>query len=167
VRRKPPAWEEAFCEYFAARQLPFMRTAYAIVGSWSTAEDVTQSTFSSLYVYWPKIHGGSVDAYARRVLVNACMASFRSVGRETVTDEPPDAGVCVDTTDHLDLRRALQHLSHRDRAVLALRYLDDLPVHDVAAILQVPPGTVKSQTSRALERLRVVMETSSADKEST
>lgn len=167
MRRKPPAWEDAFCEYFAARQRSFMRTAYAIVGSWPTAEDVTQSTFSSLYVYWPKIQGGSVDAYARRVLVNACLASFRSVGRETVTDEPPDAGVCVDTTEQLDLRRALQQLSRRDRAVLALRFLDDLPVHDVAAILQVPPGTVKSQTSRAIERLRVVMEESTTDKEST
>jgi len=157
--------EDAFCEYFAARQRSFMRTAYATVGSWPTAEDVTQSTFSSLYVYWPKIQGGSVDAYARRVLVNACMASFRIGGHETATNELPDAGVCVDTTEQLDLRMALRHLSRRDRAVLALRYLDDLPVHDVAAILQVSPGTVKSQTSRALERLRVVME-SSTDKES-
>lgn len=165
VRRKRPAWEDAFCEYFAARQKPFMRTAYTIVGSWSTAEDITQSTFSSLYVYWPKIQGGSVDAYARRVLVNACMASFRSAGHETVTDELPEAGTSVDTTDRLDLRRALQHLSRRDRAVLALRYLDDLPVNDVAAILQVSQGTVKSQTSRALERLRVVMAENSPERE--
>jgi DNA-directed RNA polymerase specialized sigma24 family protein len=88
-----------------------MRTAYTILGSWQSAEDAVQNTFSTMYVHWPRIHDGSRDAYARRVLVNACMASFRSVRNETVTDEPPDRGVSHDATERLDLARALQLLN--------------------------------------------------------
>jgi len=166
LRGHPPAWENAYCEFFAARQRAFMRTAYTILGSWQSAEDAVQTTFSSMYVHWPRIHDGSRDAYARRVLVNACMASFRSVRNETVTDEPPDRGVSHDATERLDLARALQLLNARDRVVLTLRFLDDLSVHDVAAILDLPTGTVKSQTSRALKRLQALMAPTTEPKES-
>ena len=50
---RTPRWEPAYCEYFAARQRSFMRTAYAMLGSWSAAEDATQQTFTTLYVRWP------------------------------------------------------------------------------------------------------------------
>jgi RNA polymerase sigma factor (sigma-70 family) len=134
-----------------------MRTAFTILGNWQSAEDAVQSTFSTMYVHWPRIQDGSRDAYARRVLVNQCMASFRSVRNETVTAEPPDRGVCNDTTDRLDLADALHRLSPRDRVVLTLRFLDDLSVHEVASVLDLPTGTVKSQTSRALRRLELLM----------
>jgi len=160
-----PGWEDAFCKYFAVRRRPFVRTAYAIVGSWPVAEDATQQAFSTLYVHWPRIRQDTRDAYARRVLVNACMASFRAVRNETVTDELPDRGVVDETDDLLDLRVAMAQLTPRDRAVLTLRFLDDLPVHDVATILQVAEGTVKSQTSRALIRLRSHLGTRAAQKE--
>ena len=157
MKRRPPAWEEAYCDFFVARQRSFMRTAYTILGSWQSAEDAVQSTFSTMYVHWPRIQDGSRDAYARRVLVNQCMSSFRSVRNETVTAEPPDRGVSVDTTERLDLLSALRHLSARDRVVLTLRFLDDLSVHQVASVLDLPTGTVKSQTSRALKRLEQLM----------
>lgn len=166
MKGHPPAWENAYCEFFSARQRAFMRTAYTILGSWQSAEDAVQTTFSTMYVHWPRIHDGSRDAYARRVLVNACMASFRSVRNETVTDEPPDRGVSHDATERLDLARALQLLNARDRVVLTLRFLDDLSVHDVAAILDLPTGTVKSQTSRALKRLQALMAPTTEPKES-
>lgn len=161
-----PVWEDAYCEFFVARQRAFMRTAYTILGSWQSAEDVVQTTLSTMYVHWPRIQDGSRDAYARRVLVNACMATFRSVRNETVTDTPPDRGVSHEAADRLDLARALQLLNTRDRVVLTLRYLDDLSVHDVAAILDVPIGTVKSQTSRALKRLEGLMTTATESKDS-
>jgi RNA polymerase sigma-70 factor (sigma-E family) len=155
--RRPPPWEPEFCEFFAARQRALMRTAYTILGSWQSAEDVVQNTFSTVYVHWTRIHHGSRDAYARRVLINQCMTSFRSVRNETVTDELPDRGFSHDETDRLDLARALPHLSMRDRTVLTLRFLDDLSVQEVAAVLDVPTGTVKSQTSRALRRLQALL----------
>jgi RNA polymerase sigma-70 factor (sigma-E family) len=157
MARRPPPWEPEYCEFFAARQRALMRTAYTILGSWQSAEDAVQNTLSIVYVRSTRIHDGSRDAYARRVLVNQCMASFRSVRNETVTDELPDRGFSHDETDRLDLARALPLLSMRDRVVLTLRFLDDLSVQEVAAVLDVPTGTVKSQTSRALRRLEVLL----------
>ncbi|WP_109509956.1 SigE family RNA polymerase sigma factor [Nocardioides speluncae] len=153
---RAPTWEATYCEFFVSRERPFMRTAYAILGSWAQAEDETQQTFSTLYVYWPRIRDGGHDAYARRVLVNRCLSNLRKRRHETLTDEVPDQPVTevTDLADSLDLRRAMQALKPRDRVLITLRYLDDLPVAAVAEILRVPEGTVKSQTSRAVARLR-------------
>jgi DNA-directed RNA polymerase specialized sigma24 family protein len=130
---RAPAWEQEYCEYFAARQRSFMRAAYAMLGSWPAAEDAVQSTFTALYVRWPRITGDGPDAYARRVLVNTCIDISRRRRRELVTDRLPD------------------------RAVVALRYLEDLSVRDVAVALDLPEGTVKSRSSRALARLEQLL----------
>src|SRR4051812_41792051 len=125
-----PAWESAYREFFAARQRPLMRTAYAILGSWPAAEDAVQTAFTQLYVHWPRIQPGAVDAYARRTLVNTCFRMARQRGREPATDPLPDRqlpgpeGVGV---ERLDLMDALAGLSPKARAVVALRFLDDLP----------------------------------------
>ncbi len=155
---KAPRWEPAYCEFFAARQRSYLRTAYAMLGSWSAAEDATQQTFTALYARWPRIAPDKVDAYGRRVLVNACFAVYRQRGREVLVDSPPDGGVWEEHDERLALLTALAELSPRDRAVLALRFLDDLPVADVAAALDLPEGTVKSQTSRALARLQTALD---------
>ena len=158
---RTPSWEAAYCEFFAARQRPLVRTAYAILGSWPAAEDATQTTFTQLYTHWPRIQPGAVDAYARRTLVNTCFRMGRRRARELSTAQPPDTAVgdpAGERAERADLLEALSWLSARDRAVLALRFLDDLPVAEVAAVLELPEGTVKSQTSRALERLRAVLE---------
>jgi RNA polymerase sigma-70 factor (sigma-E family) len=151
---RTPRWEPAYCEFFAARQRSFLRTAYAMLGGWSAAEDATQQTFTALYARWPRISPDSVDAYARRVLVNTCFAVYRQRGREVLVDAPPDQEVTEDHDERLALLTALGEMNPRDRAVLALRFLDDLPVAEVAAILDLPEGTVKSRTSRALARLQ-------------
>jgi RNA polymerase sigma-70 factor (sigma-E family) len=149
---RTPAWEAEYCEFFAARQRSFMRAAYAMLGNGPAAEDAVQSTFTALYAHWPRISRGSVDAYGRRVLVNACIDISRRRKRELVTDRVPDVEV-DDEQESVDLMSALAQLSVRDRAVVALRYLEDLSVRDVAAALDLPEGTVKSQSSRALARL--------------
>jgi RNA polymerase sigma-70 factor (sigma-E family) len=156
---RTPAWEAAYREYFAARRRPLMRTAYAILGSWSAAEDAVQTTFTQLYVHWPRIQPGAVDAYARRTVVNTCFRMAKVRGRETATDQLPDHAVdgSEPTAARLDLMTALAELSPRARAVVALRFLDDLPVAEVAAVLGVAEGTVKSQTARALDRLKAVL----------
>jgi len=148
---RTPAWEPDYCEYFAARQRSFMRAGYAMLGSWPAAEDAVQTTFTALYARWPRITGDTPDAYARRVLVNVCIDISRRRNRELVTDRLPDRE--VEEQSSIDLMQALAQLSVRDRAVVALRYLEDLSVRDVALALDLPEGTVKSRSSRALTRL--------------
>jgi RNA polymerase sigma-70 factor (sigma-E family) len=154
---RAPRWEPAYCAFFEARQRSFMRTAYAMLGSWPAAEDATQQTFAALYPRWPKVAPDKIEAYARRVLVNACIATYRQRGQEVLREELPEAGLWEDRTERLALLDALSDLNPRDRAVLALRFLEDLSVAEVAQVLELPEGTVKSQTSRALARLQSVM----------
>jgi RNA polymerase sigma factor (sigma-70 family) len=88
--------------------------------------------------------------------MNVCLSHLRKHRREIVSDQIADRE--VDGSDSgLDLTRALALLPPRQRAVVALRYLDDLSVNQVADALGMAPGTVKSQTSRALDRLRAVV----------
>ena len=156
---RTPAWEPAYREFFEARQRQLMRTAYAILGSWPAAEDAVQTAFTQLYVHWPRIQPGAVDAYARRTVVNACFRMAKVRRRESATDQLPDAShdTSEGTVARLDLVNALGALSPRARAVVALRFLDDLSIAEVAAVLNVPEGTVKSQTARALDRLQSVL----------
>jgi RNA polymerase sigma-70 factor (sigma-E family) len=158
---RTPAWESAYREFFVARQRSLMRTAYAILGSWPAAEDAVQTSFTQLYVHWPRIQPGAVDAYARRTVVNTCFRMARVRSRETATDHVPDAphDGSDQTLSRLDLVSALTELSPRARAVVALRYLDDLSVAEVADVLGIAEGTVKSQTARALDRLQSVLAT--------
>ncbi|QIG43866.1 sigma-70 family RNA polymerase sigma factor [Nocardioides anomalus] len=152
-----PAWEGAYCEYFAARRHALTRTAYAVLGSWPAAEDAAQTTLTQLYVHWPRIQPGAVDAYARTTLVRTCLRMAGRGRRELPTERVPDEP--APSVEPSGLLEALAGLPVRDRAVLALRFLDDLPVVEVAAVLGVPEGTVKSQTARALDRLRSVLTT--------
>jgi RNA polymerase sigma-70 factor (sigma-E family) len=156
---RTPAWEIAYREFFVARQRSLMRTAYAILGSWPAAEDAVQTAFTQLYVHWPRIQPGAVDTYARRTVVHTCFRVAKQHGRETVTDRLPDRKVAgpEQQVDRLDLIDALAGLSPKARAVIVLRFLDDLPVAEVALVLDLPEGTVKSQTARALERLQSLL----------
>lgn len=132
------------------------RTAFLVVRDWNTAEDMVQSAFVKLYVAWPRIREDGREAYARRTLMNVCLSHLRKHRREIVSDEIADPAAGAATTD-VDLGRALAQLPPRQRAVVALRYLDDLSVAQVADALGVAPGTVKSQTSRALAGLRALL----------
>ena len=89
------------------------------------------------------------------MLVNVCIDISRRRNRELVTDRLPDRE--VEEQSSIDLMQALAQLSVRDRAVVALRYLEDLSVRDVALALDLPEGTVKSRSSRALARLEQLL----------
>ncbi|WP_020143219.1 sigma-70 family RNA polymerase sigma factor [Terracoccus sp. 273MFTsu3.1] len=157
---RQPVWESDYCAYYAARQRAFMRTAYAILGSWAAAEDAAQSTFTQLYVHWPRIHDETRDAYARRALVNSCYTAARKARREPLVAEVPDRAADVRERVDPELMAALAQLSAKHRAVVVLRYLDDLSVAEVARVLDLPEGTVKSQAARALSRLETVLTSS-------
>lgn len=153
---RTPAWEADFTEFFVGRQRTLMRTAYAMLGSPAAAEDAVQSTFTAMYPRWQRIRAGNPEAYARRTLINTCLAVWRSRAREMVTDRLPEPGVCDDHR-RSELIDALARLPEQDRAVVALRFFEDLSVREVAQTLQIAEGTVKSRTSRALARLETAL----------
>ncbi|WP_410668862.1 SigE family RNA polymerase sigma factor [Amycolatopsis sp. cmx-4-68] len=148
-----------FSEYFAARVQRFRRVAYAFCGNWHEAEDLVQAMFVQLYRRWRRVRPDTVDAYARRILLNAFLAGRRTSGREYVTSSPPERESPPGRDSHarLDVERALSGLTPRQRAMVVLRFLEDLPVAEVAALLGVAEGTVKSQTARGVEALRAVL----------
>ena len=152
------AREVAVEEYFSARAAPMRRTAYLVVRDWHTAEDMVQACFIQLYTHWPRIRTETVDAFARRTLVNLCLSHLRKNRRERLTGEPPE-GVSLDAPGGLDLHRTLAVLPPHQRAIVALRFLDDLSVAEVAHVMGIAEGTVKSQTSRALATLRTHLPT--------
>ncbi|MFC3447942.1 SigE family RNA polymerase sigma factor [Amycolatopsis speibonae] len=148
-----------FSEYFAARVQRFRRLAFAMSGDWHSAEDLVQGMFVQLYRHWRRVRPDTVDAYARRILVNAFLTGRRKRGRERVTAEPPERPVRQghDSDDRIDLDRVLGDLAPRQRAMVVLRFLEDLPVTEVAKLLGVAEGTVKSQTARGIAALRAVL----------
>jgi RNA polymerase sigma-70 factor (sigma-E family) len=145
--------EREFTEFFAASAPALRRTAYVVVRDWHVAEDLTQQALAKLYVAWPRVAAQTRMAYARRVVVNECLSHLRRRRPETPTDAPPDRVVAAHEPAP-DLGRALASLPDRQRAIVALRFLDDLSVAEVGRLLGIADGTVKSQTARALDTLR-------------
>jgi RNA polymerase sigma-70 factor (sigma-E family) len=151
---------------FALGQTPGLRRlAYALAGDWHQADDLVQGALERAYVHWSRVHAASdPGAYARTVLVNLATSESRRAWRrrERTTDtvpEPPSAdGDGGRVEGRLDLARALSGLTAKQRAVMVLRFVEDRPVAEVAAILGIAPGTVKRQTSDAAARLRALME---------
>jgi RNA polymerase sigma-70 factor (sigma-E family) len=144
-----------FAEYFAARAAQLRRVAYALCGDWHLAEDLVQHTFVQLYRHWKRIRGETLDAYTRRVLLNAYLTSRRVRGRERVMAEVPDHPAPGPAGEpDTDVLALLAGLPPRQRAVIVLRHLEDLSVTEVAELVGISEGSVKSQTSRGLASLR-------------
>ncbi len=151
-----------FASYVAARRHHLRRTAYLLCGDWDRAEDVVQDALTRLYVNWRRAaRADDLDAYVRRSLVNAFLAEGRRPWRrERSTDELPVTAYAdpVGAADDRDeLRRALAALGASQRAVVVLRYWDDLSVEQTADALGCSSGNVKSQAARGLARLREVL----------
>ena len=148
-----------FGEYFAARVQRFRRVAFAFCGDWHEAEDLVQAMFVQLYRRWRRVRPATADAYARRILLNLFLAGRRTSAREYVTSSPPETESPPGRDSHvrLDVERALAELTPRQRAMIVLRFLEDLPVTEVATLLGVAEGTVKSQTARGVEALRAAL----------
>ena len=145
--------EREFTEFFAASAPALRRTAYVVVRDWHIAEDLTQQAMAKLYVAWPRVRDDTRMAYARRVVVNECLSHLRRHRPETPTENLPDRAAPTPESG-TDLGATLASLPPRQRAIVALRFLDDLPVSEVGRLLGIADGTVKSQTNRALETLR-------------
>jgi RNA polymerase sigma-70 factor (sigma-E family) len=154
-----------FDEFVLEHGPGLMRTAYLLTLDEHEAEDLLQDCFFQLARRWPKV--GSMDnpvAYARRVLVRLVVRGTkqRARRRHELNDESieiPVTPVAIDQFEARDeLRSALRQLAPRQRAVLVLRYFNDLTEAQAAEALGWPVGTVKSSTARSLEQLRHLIE---------
>lgn len=154
---------EEFREYVAARSAWLLRTAYLLTGNHAEAEDLLQTTLAKTYLSWRRIQArGALDAYVRRVMVNTHISWWR---RRKIDEYPADVLPDVpvdDPTLRTDLRdalwKALDRLPRRQRAAVVLRYYEDLTEPEVAQVLGVSVGTVKSTVSRAVAKLRESVE---------
>jgi RNA polymerase sigma-70 factor (sigma-E family) len=147
-----------YTEYVAARLSSLRRLAGVLCADWQRADDLVQATLTTLYVHWGRVQAAThPDAYARAVLVREFIHERRSgwVRRVSLSGrvaDSPAAGIDHDAV--LDLRAAVAALPARQRATLVLRFYCDLNVDQSAEILGCSPGTVKSQTARALATVR-------------
>lgn len=152
---------DGFREYVVARSPALTRAAWLLTGDEAAAEDLVQSALVRMWSRWTGLErDGSVDAYVRRVLVTTYINGWRRRWRgEVPTEVLPDGPAATDAhaaTDlRLSVRRALAELPPRQRAVVVLRYFEDLTEAQTADALGCSLGTVKSQTARALARLRI------------
>ena len=151
---------EDFRTYVAARSPALLRTAYLLTGNRADAEDLLQTALAKTYLAWDRIREReAVDGYVRRVMVNTQTSWWR---RRKVDEHPtgelPERSAGRDETADLDLHdalwTALATLPKRQRAMVVLRYYEDLSEAETARVLGVSVGTVKSTTSRALVKLR-------------
>lgn len=145
--------DAAFTEFYAARVLALRRLAYVITRDWHAAEDVTQRAFVKIYRAWPRIQRGGLEAYTRRAVVNESLTYVGRRTRDVVVESVPDHPA-PEVAPPLDLAAALATLPAQQRAVIALRFVDDRSVAETAEVLGIAEGTVKSHTSKAITTLR-------------
>jgi RNA polymerase sigma-70 factor (sigma-E family) len=155
------AEEAAFREFVTQRSAGLLRTAYLLTGDRGLAEDAVQAMFGRVYLSWPNIRErAAADAYCRTALVRE-VSSWRRRRRvqHVLTADPPDRPQIVDEESDVAerLRRALVGLPPRQRAVVVLRYYDDMSEADVAAALGISAGSVKQHLHRAVAALRAAL----------
>jgi RNA polymerase sigma-70 factor (sigma-E family) len=157
-------WERDFAAYVEGRRMALRGTAYLLCGDWHSADDLTQTALTRLYLVWRRIDRiRSIDAYARQVLVRAYLDERRRPWRrERSAANPPDAPASGDlpaaVDERLSLEVLLRALPPRQRAVLVLRYWCDLDVRATAEVLGISEGTVKSASARGLAAVREALQ---------
>ncbi|GAA1042081.1 SigE family RNA polymerase sigma factor [Virgisporangium ochraceum] len=159
--------EREYVEYARASLDRLRRMAYVLCGDRHLAADVVQETLVRVYTNWHRVRAVEhVDAYVHRMLLRRFLEERRRPWTRirltpTVPEPvPPDPPAAVEdrSAGRVALVAALRQVPPRQRAVLVLRFLYDLPVDEVAALLDTTPGTVKSQTSRGLTTLRRLLD---------
>jgi RNA polymerase sigma-70 factor (sigma-E family) len=153
---RPPS-DEAFTEFVVASWPSLYRTAYLLLGDRGLAEDLVQTSLSKTYASWGKVREvGAARSYARTTLMNTAASWFRKRGwrSERPTETVEGGAYDEDPSVRPTVMAALGQLAPRQRAVVVLRFYEDLSVADTAHALHCSEGTVKSQTSDALTKLR-------------
>jgi RNA polymerase sigma-70 factor (sigma-E family) len=149
---------EAFEQFVVARSGGLLRTAYLLTQDVHLAEDLLQTALAKAWRSWSRVETNP-DGYVRKILVNTYATWWRRRWNgEHPTEVLPEAAAADDAARDglpLDVRSALARLPKRQRAVVVLRFFEDLSEAETARLLECSRGTVKSQTSKALAKLRV------------
>ncbi len=154
--------DEGFREFVRARIGPLSRVAYLLTGEHHAAQDLLQGALIKVALRWRRLAAeGHPEAYLRRVLYHEHISAWRRRVRHpevsaAVLPERPGVDEAGLVERRLLLRQALARLTRKQRAVLVLRFFEDLSEADTAEALGCSVGTVKSQTAYALSRLRVL-----------
>jgi len=150
--------DREFLDFFADQFWPLRRVGFLLTGDWDQAEELAQEAMARTFAAWSRVRGyDRPAAYARKVLVNRHRSLLRRAvveARHALTSRPQDWHEPDFGGDDLVLWQALQRLPARQRMAIMLRYYLDLPEAEVARLLGVPVGTVKSLVHRGLARLR-------------
>ena len=148
-----------FDEFVASRSSRLLRTAYLLTRDHALAEDLLQTALTKAWFSWSRIESDP-EPYVRKILVNTFASWWRRKwSGEHAYAEPPEPEPGPSGQDRADQRHdlweAMGRLPRRQRAVVVLRFVEDLSEAETARLLGVAPGTVKSQTSKALAKLRI------------
>ncbi|MES9588027.1 SigE family RNA polymerase sigma factor [Streptomyces sp. NPDC007076] len=161
------ALEDQYLEFVAERAKALYRSAYVLAaGDAHLAEDLVQETLSRVYVHWKRVaRADSPAAYAQTILVRTSLTlrRRRSSGERPTGNMPDSAEAGPDAALRLTLLDALGQLPPRDRAVLLLRYWEDRSIEETARMLKLSSSAVRSQGTRALNRVRALLGDSLSD----
>ena len=152
--------DESFVEYVKRRQRSLLGTAFLLTGDAQLAEDLVQTALTDLYRSWDKVvEPDARDSYVHRILVNANISAWRRPWRRRefpASDLAPDRSdeIADDPDNRFALWELVKTLPPNQRAVIVLRFFEDLSIPTIADLMNIPPGTVKSRANRALATLR-------------
>lgn len=145
---------EAFDAFVRARHHALLRYGTALTGDPHSAADLVQDALERTGLAWARVHQQSdPEGYVRRVMANRNISTWRKLRRERLVSAPPEGAYEDKPTDRL-MWDSLASLPRRQRTVLVLRYYEDLSEAEIARVLGIAPGTVKSQASKGLATLR-------------
>jgi RNA polymerase sigma-70 factor (sigma-E family) len=152
-----------FAEFAHGRWSSLVRLGYGLTGDRGLAEDLAQTALANAYASWTRVRkADDPDAYVRRILLNSFRGGFRKRRvEEELSESPPDSPVADPTGAHdnrSSVLAAVAALPPKQREVVLLRFWLDLTEAQAAATLGCSVGNVKSQTARALTKLRVSAE---------
>lgn len=154
--------DEEITEFIRSRHASLLRRAFLLTGDAGLAQDLVQDSLARLWLSWSRRPVENPDAYVARVMVNASISAWRK-RRRVQTVAEIDAGMVAvpdgaeASAEHDRVWAALVQLPARQRAILVLRYYEDLSEAEICQALSISPGTVRSQTFKARQTLRQVM----------
>lgn len=148
--------DEAFAEFVRERSPELLRSAWLLTGDWHAAHDLVQTALEKSWPRWGR-RIEHPEAYVRRVMLTTYLSwRRRKWSGEVPASSVPDSGVIAEPELRLSLLEVLGRLTPRQRAVIVLRYFDDLSEAETASFLGCSVGTVKSHASRGLQELRAM-----------
>lgn len=163
-----PDDEAEFARFMRGASRRLQRAAWALTGDWALAEDLVQTALVKVWRNWSKVDQAAAYGYARRALVSTFIDWHRRLSAtETPAHQFPDVhdhGVQAERAElQIAMTAAIQRLPRRQRAVIVLRYYEDLDVNETAEVMGCSVGTVKSHTARAMKTLRATAVALSAE----